>query len=162
MELKWSISSVRFGIIPQNVCGREIRCKYTQEDEWLDEQVGCLGRLLARWTSSSIRRHAAYSIDRNRFHAASSRTRVPSVSLSYRNECDVDQIKSSFDQRKIPYDVLWLDIEHTDGKRYFTWNPIHFSSPILMHENLAIVGSNVVTIVDSHIRIDPADYAHSK
>ena len=29
-------------------------------------------------------------------------------------ECSVD---NGFDENDIPYDVLWLDIEHTDGKR---------------------------------------------
>ena len=29
----------------------------------------------------------------------------------------------------IPYDVLWLDIEHTDGKRYFTWDSYKFPEP---------------------------------
>ncbi|KAL0583543.1 hypothetical protein ABG067_006567 [Albugo candida] len=81
---------------------------------------------------------------------------------NYRNERDVDQVNAGFDQHKIPYDVLWLDIEHTDGKRYFTWDPIHFPSPISMQENLAIVGRKVVTIVDPHIKIDPAYYVHSK
>ena len=28
--------------------------------------------------------------------------------------CSVDK---GFDEHDIPYDVLWLDIEHTDGKR---------------------------------------------
>ena len=28
--------------------------------------------------------------------------------------CSVD---NGFDEHDIPYDVLWLDIEHTDGKR---------------------------------------------
>ena len=29
--------------------------------------------------------------------------------------CSVDD---GFDKHDIPYDVLWLDIEHTDGKRW--------------------------------------------
>ncbi|CCI11812.1 hypothetical protein ABG067_006550 [Albugo candida] len=49
----------------------------------------------------------------------------------------------ALNQHKIPYDVLWLDIELTDGKRYFTWDPIHLvhiPNRISMQENLAIVG----------------------
>ena len=30
------------------------------------------------------------------------------------------------------YDVLWLDIEHTDGKKYFTWNKALFPNPAEM------------------------------
>ena len=71
---------------------------------------------------------------------------------NYRNERDVSDVNSNFDHNKIPYDVLWLDIEHTNGKRYFTWDPTNFPSPISMQEGLAIVGRKMVTIVDPHIK----------
>ena len=29
-------------------------------------------------------------------------------------------VEKGFEDLDYPYDVLWLDIEHTDGKRYFT------------------------------------------
>ena len=37
-----------------------------------------------------------------------------------------------FEELNLPYDVLWLDIEHTDGKRYFTWDKHAFPDPIAM------------------------------
>ena len=37
-----------------------------------------------------------------------------SLSLFLSLSCSVDD---GFDEHDIPYDVLWLDIEHTDGKR---------------------------------------------
>lgn len=37
---------------------------------------------------------------------------------NYRDEADVRSVDSNFDKFDIPYDVIWLDIEHTDGKRY--------------------------------------------
>lgn len=36
---------------------------------------------------------------------------------NYRDEADVRSVDSNFDKFDIPYDVIWLDIEHTDGKR---------------------------------------------
>lgn len=36
---------------------------------------------------------------------------------NYKDEADVKAVDSGFDTHEIPYDVLWLDIEHTDGKR---------------------------------------------
>ncbi len=33
------------------------------------------------------------------------------------DEADVKAVDGGFDQHEIPYDVLWLDIEHTNGKR---------------------------------------------
>lgn len=36
---------------------------------------------------------------------------------NYNDQEDVDSVNKGFDQHDIPYDVLWLDIEHTDGKK---------------------------------------------
>ena len=36
---------------------------------------------------------------------------------NYNDEADVAAVDGGFDAHDIPYDVLWLDIEHTDGKR---------------------------------------------
>ena len=62
---------------------------------------------------------------------------------NYNDEKDVEQVDAKFDELDIPYDVLWLDIEHTDGKRYFTWDPVKFPNPIKMQENLASRGRKV-------------------
>ena len=37
---------------------------------------------------------------------------------NYRDEADVHAVDSGFDDHEIPYDVIWLDIEHTNGKRW--------------------------------------------
>ena len=52
-------------------------------------------------------------------------------------------VDQQFDIHDIPYDVLWLDIEHTDGKKYFTWDSTRFSHPIEMQDNLAKSGRKV-------------------
>jgi alpha 1,3-glucosidase len=36
---------------------------------------------------------------------------------NYRDDADARAVDAGFDTHAIPYDVLWLDIEHTDGKR---------------------------------------------
>jgi alpha 1,3-glucosidase len=70
---------------------------------------------------------------------------------NYNDEPDVDMVHGKFEELDIPFDVLWLDIEHTDGKRYFTWDKNKFSTPIPMQERLAATGRQMVTIVDPHI-----------
>eukprot|EP00435_Cladocopium_sp_Y103_P036935 s2240_g9.t1 len=42
---------------------------------------------------------------------------------------DVMEVSRNFDRHGIPLDFLWLDLEHTHGKRYFTWDPKHFPLP---------------------------------
>lgn len=73
---------------------------------------------------------------------------------NYKDEEDVSNVDSGFDKHQIPYDVLWLDIEHTDGKRYFTWDSSHFPNPVAMQDDIASRGRKMVTIVDPHIKRD--------
>lgn len=51
---------------------------------------------------------------------------------NYKDERDVAQVHGNFEEQNFPYDVLWLDIEHTDGKRYFTWDSNLFPDPKAM------------------------------
>lgn len=81
---------------------------------------------------------------------------------NYRDEEDVYHVDSKFDEYDIPYDVLWLDIEHTDGKRYFTWDRALFPNPEEMQNKLASKGRHMVTIVDPHIKRDDSYYIHKE
>jgi alpha 1,3-glucosidase len=73
---------------------------------------------------------------------------------NYNTETDVNEVDENFDIHDIPYDVLWLDIEHTNAKRYFTWDSIKFPTPIEMQKRLEIKSRKMVTIVDPHIMKD--------
>ncbi|KAG8560581.1 hypothetical protein GDO81_015038 [Engystomops pustulosus] len=74
---------------------------------------------------------------------------------NYEDEADVEAVDSGFDEHDIPYDVIWLDIEHTDGKRYFTWDKEKFPNPVKMQENLREKRRKLVVISDPHIKVDP-------
>jgi alpha 1,3-glucosidase len=62
---------------------------------------------------------------------------------NYNDEEDVANVNAKFDDFNIPYDVLWLDIEHTIGKQYFTWDAAKFPNPEKMQESLASSGRKV-------------------
>ena len=81
---------------------------------------------------------------------------------NYNTEQDALEVDDNFDQHKIPYDVLWLDIEHTDGKRYFTWDNLKFPNPKEMQKTLSDKGRRMVTIVDPHIKRDDTYYVSKK
>ncbi len=77
------------------------------------------------------------------FHFLGTQSFPPLASLGYHqcrwNYNDQDDVKSvdqGFDQHDIPYDFIWLDIEHADGKRYFTWDPHKFPQPKEMLQGL--------------------------
>jgi alpha-glucosidase len=56
---------------------------------------------------------------------------------------------------RIPCDALWLDIEHMDGYRVFTWDEEAFPDVQGMLARLAEKGFRVVTIVDPGVKHDP-------
>lgn len=37
---------------------------------------------------------------------------------NYKDEADVAAVNAKFDEHEMPYDVIWLDIDHTDGKKW--------------------------------------------
>ncbi|XP_019909722.3 neutral alpha-glucosidase C isoform X2 [Esox lucius] len=74
---------------------------------------------------------------------------------NYEDEADVKAVDAGFDHHNIPYDVIWLDIEHTDGKRYFTWDPVCFPDPVSLQRHLEDRKRKLVVINDPHIKVDP-------
>ena len=63
-------------------------------------------------------------------------------------------VLNGFEKYQIPMDVIWLDIEHTNGKRYFTWDTGKFPNPEKMQDDVAHYGRKMVTISDPHIKKD--------
>ena len=64
---------------------------------------------------------------------------------NYNDQADVTAVDSKFDEHDIPMDVMWLDIEHTDGKKYFTWDGRKFPDSVAMTDGLASKGRKLVT-----------------
>jgi len=79
---------------------------------------------------------------------------------NYNDEADVAAVDAGFDSHMMPYDVLWLDIEHTNGKRYMTWDGAKFPTPARMQQDLASRGRQMVVIVDPHVKRDPGFAMH--
>ena len=71
---------------------------------------------------------------------------------NYVSDEDVKDVDRKFDKFSIPYDVIWLDIEYTDDKKYFTWDPLNFPDPISMEEQLDETERKLVVIIDPHIK----------
>lgn len=71
---------------------------------------------------------------------------------NYVTDEDVKDVDRKFDKHRIPYDVIWLDIEYTDGKKYFTWDPLTFPKPLEMQKQLDDHERKLVAIIDPHIK----------
>ena len=68
---------------------------------------------------------------------------------NYKDEADVADVHAKFDEHDLPYDVLWLDIDHTDEKKYLTWDQAAFPDPAAMQRSLAETG----TYQMSHVQL---------
>uniref|UniRef100_A0A8H7KB70 alpha-glucosidase n=1 Tax=Bionectria ochroleuca TaxID=29856 RepID=A0A8H7KB70_BIOOC len=71
---------------------------------------------------------------------------------NYISDDDVKDVDRKMDRFKIPYDVIWLDLEYTDDRKYFTWEPHSFADPIGMGKQLQEHGRGLVLLIDPHIK----------
>jgi alpha-glucosidase len=64
------------------------------------------------------------------------------------------RVGREYRERDIPCDALWLDIDHMDGHRVFSFHPARFPDPAETFATLAAEGFRTVTIVDPGVKID--------
>jgi alpha-glucosidase len=81
---------------------------------------------------------------------------------SYFPESQLMSIANNFRDKKIPCDVLYLDIDYMDKYKIFTWNNTHFPNPKAMIDKLKGMGFHLATIVDPGIRIDDDYFAYKE
>ena len=81
---------------------------------------------------------------------------------NYMNEDDVLTVDAGFDKHDIPYDTIWLDIEYTDDKQYFTWDARNFPSPESMLKKLDVNKRKLVAIIDPHIKRKEGYWVHKE
>ncbi|HEX6126017.1 MAG TPA: glycoside hydrolase family 31 protein [Pyrinomonadaceae bacterium] len=74
---------------------------------------------------------------------------------SYFPEKRVREIAEGFRSRKIPADVIHLDIDYMDGYRVFTWDKTRFPDPKKLVSDLKAGGFQTILIIDPGIKVDP-------
>ncbi|MBW4697094.1 MAG: glycoside hydrolase family 31 protein [Aphanocapsa lilacina HA4352-LM1] len=79
---------------------------------------------------------------------------------SYGSEAEVRELAYEFRSRRIPCDVIHLDIDYMRGYRVFTWSPKRFADPSGLIADLADQGFRTVAIVDPGVKYElEAGYA---
>lgn len=74
---------------------------------------------------------------------------------SYMNQEEVLELARTFREKRIPCDVIYLDIHYMDEYRVFTFDPVRFPNPRKMMNELLEMGIRVVPIVDPGVKKDP-------
>ena len=75
---------------------------------------------------------------------------------SYFPDKRVREIAQGFRSRRIPADVIYLDIDYMDGYRVFTWDKKRFPDPKKLVGDLKADGFQTVLIIDPGIKVDPS------
>ncbi|XP_060808019.1 neutral alpha-glucosidase AB [Amyelois transitella] len=81
---------------------------------------------------------------------------------NYVDEADVASVNEGFDTHDIPADSIWLDIEYTNTKKYFTWDLEKFPHPSEMVSNLTAKGRKLIVIIDPHIKREAGYFLHEE
>jgi alpha-glucosidase len=77
---------------------------------------------------------------------------------SYTPASKVLEVAKGFRDRRIPCDVLWLDIDYMNGFRCFTFDPGAFPDPRRLHDDLHAMHFRSVCMIDPGLKVDP-EYA---
>jgi alpha-glucosidase len=81
---------------------------------------------------------------------------------SYYPESEVIGLAEKFRDKKIPCDVIYLDIDYMEGYKIFTWNKERFPDPASMISKLNGMGFHLVTIVDPGIKVEKGYFAYEE
>ncbi|KAF2884463.1 hypothetical protein ILUMI_21711 [Ignelater luminosus] len=81
---------------------------------------------------------------------------------SYTSESEVLNVINNFNTNNLPLESLWLDISHTDSGKYFTWDPIRFSNPIKLLDQLASDNRSLVVTVGPQIKREKGYFLHEE
>lgn len=75
--------------------------------------------------------------------------------FSYYPDTRVKEIADTFRVRRIPCDVIWMDIHYMDGYRIFTFDPKRFPNPKGLNDYLHAKNFKSVYMIDPGAKDDP-------
>lgn len=73
---------------------------------------------------------------------------------SYYPDTEVRSLARTFREKKIPCDVIYLDIHYMDGYRVFTFHPERFPEPERLVQEMKEAGFRLAIIMDPGIKVD--------
>jgi len=73
---------------------------------------------------------------------------------SYFPDTEVLNIARNFREKKIPLDVMYLDIHYMDAYKVFTWHPERFSNPSGTLAALKEIGIRTTVIIDPGVKVE--------
>ena len=81
---------------------------------------------------------------------------------SYTPDSEALNIARTFREKKIPIDVIYLDIDYMDQYKIFTWNPKDFPDPQGLIKELRDMNLRTAVIVDPGIKVEKGYQAYDE
>jgi alpha-glucosidase len=81
---------------------------------------------------------------------------------SYFPDNQVVNIARTFREKKVPLDVMYLDIHYMDAYKIFTWHPERFSKPAEMLGKLKEMNIHTTVIIDPGIKVEKGYKAYEE
>ncbi len=81
---------------------------------------------------------------------------------SYFPDREVLNTARTFREKKIPLDVIYLDIHYMDAYKVFTWHPTRFPQPGAMIGELKDLGVHTAVIIDPGIKVEKGYAAYEE
>lgn len=80
--------------------------------------------------------------------------------FSYTPASRVIEVADTFRIKRIPCDVIWMDIDYMDGFRIFTFNPQTFPDPAALNRDLHIRGFHSAWMIDPGAKVDSTYFVY--
>lgn len=80
--------------------------------------------------------------------------------FSYTPASRVIEVAETFRIKRIPCDVIWMDIDYMDGYRIFTFNPQTFPDPAALNRDLHIRGFHSAWMIDPGAKVDSTYFVY--
>ena len=80
--------------------------------------------------------------------------------FSYTPASRVIEVADTFRIKRIPCDVIWMDIDYMDGYRIFTFNPQTFPDPAALNRDLHIRGFHSAWMIDPGAKVDSTYFVY--
>lgn len=79
---------------------------------------------------------------------------------SYNPDSRVREVANEFRKRKLPADVIWMDIDYMDGYRVFTFDPDQFPDPKGLNDDLDSIGFSNVWMIDPGVKAEEGYFVY--
>lgn len=80
--------------------------------------------------------------------------------FSYTPASRVIEVADTFRIKRIPCDVIWMDIDYMDGYRIFTFNPQTFPDTAALNRDLHIRGFHSAWMIDPGAKVDSTYFVY--